>query len=259
MTDQTLNEMLYEAAAMYLGGDVSGLPFNEVVRRAAARYISGAGGVTDLSTAPAFFDEFLFASTESGEIGELGWGFTNGTWNLVAAAEDHPGICRRTSTGVANAIASAFPGGGGTAVNMRFDQLDEISWVVRKPTTVANVDVRIGLANDFTVSPPINGAYFEKLTADTNWFGVGRVTNVETRTDTGVAATADAWVTLKLRRVSATVLGFSVNGGTEIQVAGNMPIDSTSLLPGFHIIPTSSNARSLDVDAFAMLLNPNNR
>jgi hypothetical protein len=115
------------------------------------------------------------------------------------------------------------------------------------------------MANDFTVSPPINGAYFEKLTADTNWFGVGRVTNVETRTDTGVAATADAWVTLKLRRVSATVLGFSVNGGTEIQVAGNMPIDSTSLLPGFHIIPTSSNARSLDVDAFAMLLNPNNR
>lgn len=259
MADQTLNEILYQAAAMYIGGDVSGLPFNEVVRRAAARYIAGEGGVTDLSAAPAFFDDFLFASTEAGEIGELGWGFTNGTWNLVAAAANHPGICRRTSTAVATTVASAFPGGGGTAVNMLFEQLDEISWVVRQPTTVADVDIRIGLANDFTANPPINGAYFEKLTADTNWFGVGRVSNVQTRTDTGVAAAADAWLNFKLRRVSATVLGFSVNGGTEIEVTGNMPINTTSLLPGFHLVPTSANARSLDVDAFAMLLNANTR
>lgn len=204
--------------------------------------------------APAFFDDFLFASTETGEIGELGWGFTNGTWNLVSAASNHPGICRRASTAVATTVASAYPGGGGTAVNMLFEQLDEISWVVRQPTTVANVDIRIGLANDFTANPPINGAYFEKLSADTNWFGVGRVSNVETRTDTGVAAAADTWLNFKLRRVSATVLGFSVNGGTEIEVTGNMPVDSTSLLPGFHLVPTSASARNLDVDFFSMKL-----
>lgn len=199
-------------------------------------------------------DEFLFASTETGEIGELGWGFTNGTWNLVASEANHPGTCRRASTAVSLTVASAYPGGGGAAVNMRFDQLDEINWVVRVPTPVASTDIRIGLANDFTTNPPINGAYFEKLTADTNWFGVGRVSSVETRTDTGVAAAADAWVKLRLRRVSATVLGFSVNGGAEIQVAGNMPIDTTSLLPGFQIIPTTANARNLDVDFFSMRL-----
>jgi hypothetical protein len=199
-------------------------------------------------------DEFLFASTETGEIGELGWGFTNGTWNLVSAEANHPGTCRRASTAVSLTVASAYPGGGGTAVDMRFDQLDEITWVVRVPTTIASMDIRIGLANDFTANPPINGAYFEKLTADTNWFGVGRVSSVETRTDTAVAAAADAWIKLRLRRVSATVLGFSVNGGAEIQVAGNMPIDTTSLLPGFQIIPTSANARNLDVDFFSMRL-----
>jgi hypothetical protein len=201
-------------------------------------------------------DEFMFASTEAGEIGELGWGFTSGTWNLVSAVSNHPGICRRTSTAVIDAIASSYPGGGGTAVNMLFEQLDEINWVVRVPTTIANMDIRIGLANDFTANPPINGAYFEKLTADTNWFGIGRVSNVETRTDTGVAAAADAWLNLKLRRVSETVLGFSVNGGAEIQVAGNMPVNSTSLLPGFHIIPKALSARSLDVDFFSMTLAP---
>ena len=259
MTDQTLNEILYQAAAMYIGGDVSGLPFNEVVRRAAARYIAGEGGISDLSIAPAFFDEFLFASTEAGEIGELGWGFTSGTWNLINAVTNHPGICRRTSTAVIDAIASAYPGGGGGTANMNFDQLDEISWIVRVPTTIANMDIRIGLSSDFTSATAANGAYFEKLSADTNWFGVGRVSNVETRTNTGVAAAADAWVNLKLRRVSATVLGFTVNGGTEIEVAGNMPIAGNALLPGFHIIPKALSARSLDVDAFGMLLNANTR
>lgn len=197
-------------------------------------------------------DDFLFASTETGEIGDLGWSFTNGAWNLVSAAANHPGICRRTSTAVIGTVASVFPGGGGTTVNVLFEQLNEIVWIVRQPTTVADVDIRIGLANDFTANPPINGAYFEKLAADTNWFGVGRVANVETRTDTGVAATADAWLNFRLRRVSETVLGFSVNGATEIQVAGNMPINTTALLMGFHLVPTSLNARSLDTDFFSI-------
>jgi len=204
-------------------------------------------------------DDFLFASTESGEIGDLGWGFTNGTWTLANAVTNHPGICRRASTAVIDAVASAYPGGGGATPNMNFDQLREMNWVVRVPTTIANMDIRIGLSNDFTANPPLNGAYFEKLTADTNWFGIGRVSNVETRTDTGVAAAADAWVNFRLRRVSATVLGFSVNNGAEIQVAGNMPIDSTALLPGFHIIPKALSARSLDTDFFSMVLTAQDR
>jgi len=207
-------------------------------------------------SATILVDEFLFGSTEAGEMGELGWGFTSGTWNLVSSAANHPGICRRASTAVSLAVASSYPGGGGSAVDMLFEQLNEINWVVRVPTTIASMDIRIGLANDFTANPPINGAYFEKLAADTNWFGIGRVSSVETRTDTGVAAAADAWVNLKLRRVSETILGFSVNGGAEIQVAGNMPIATTSLLPGFHIIPTSASARNLDVDFFSMTLAP---
>lgn len=197
-------------------------------------------------------DDFLFASTETGEIGDLGWSFTNGTWNLVNSVSDHPGICRRTSTAVTSTVASSYPGGGAGTSNMLFEQLDQISWVIRVPTTVANMDIRIGLANDFSANPPVNGAYFEKLSADTNWFGVGRVSSVETRTDTGVAATADAWINLKLRRVSDTVLGFTVNNGTEILVAGNMPIRSIVLLPGFQIVPTSPNARSVDTDFFSL-------
>jgi hypothetical protein len=204
-------------------------------------------------------DDFLFASTEAGEIGDLGWGFTNGTWNLINAAANHPGICRRTSTAVIDAVASAYPGGGGATPNMNFEQLNEMNWVVRVPTTIANMDIRIGLSSDFTAAAAANGAYFEKLATDTNWFGVGRVSSVETRTDTTVAGAADAWVNFRLRRVSATVLGFTVDNGAEIQVAANMPVDATALLPGFHVVPKSLAARSLDTDFFSMVLTAQDR
>ncbi len=208
----------------------------------------------DLTAAPVFFDDFLFASTETGEIGELGWGFSNGSWNLVNPEANHPGTCRRTSSASANAVAAAFPGGGGTAIPLRFDNFDECTWIVKPVTTVADVTFRFGLLSDMTASPPTNGAYIERLSTDTNWFGVARVSGAETRSDLGVAGVADTWVKLKVRTVSATVVAFSVNGGAETQVASNVPISTNNMVFGFQIIPTTANARSLDVDAFSMRL-----
>lgn len=199
-------------------------------------------------------DEFLFASTETGEIGELGWGFTNGGANLIGAPEaNHPGSIARASSAVSGAVASMYPGGGGTAVAIRMDQLDEMVWIVKPTTAGADFDVRFGLFSDATANPPTNGAYFEKLAADTNWFGVGRVSAVETRTDTTVAFAAD-WVKLKMRRVSATVLAFSVNGGAEVQVTSNTPIAANTMVFGCQIVPTTANARTVNIDYFSMKL-----
>ncbi len=203
--------------------------------------------------ATVIVDEFLFASTETGEIGELGWGFTNGSWNLVASEAGHPGTCRRASTAVSGTVASAFPGGGGTAVNMRFDQWSEITWIVKPVTTVASVDIRIGVANDLTANPPTNGAYIEKLTADTNWFGVARQSGSEVRVDLGVAAAADTWYKFKIRQIAADVVGFSVNGGSEVTASGaTVPANTTNMVQGFQVTPTSAAARNLDVDFFSM-------
>ncbi len=208
---------------------------------------------SDPQAATVIIDEFLFASTESGEIGELGWGFTNGTWNLVASEAGHPGTCRRASTAVSGTVASAFPGGGGTAVNMRFEQWSEMTWIVEPITTVAAVDIRIGVCNDWTANPPVNGAYIEKMTADTNWFGVVRQSGSQARVDLGVAAAADTWYKFKIRQISATSVGFSVNGGAEVVASGaTVPAASTNMVQGFHLVPTSANARNLDVDFFSM-------
>jgi hypothetical protein len=203
-------------------------------------------------TAPTILrDDFSFASTESGEIGELGWGFTNGTWGIVNPEEHHPGTCRRTSTAVSGTVASSFPGGGGTAAAVRMDQVDQMTWIIKPTTADVDFDLRFGLASDFTDQTPTNGVYFEKLAADTNWFAVTRISDVETpRTDTGVAFAA-SWIKLTLRRVDSDTVAFSVNGGAEVEVSTNVPIASNVLAFGFHIVPQSANARSVDVDFFS--------
>lgn len=199
-------------------------------------------------------DDFLFASTETGEIGELNWSFTNGTANLVGTPEaGHPGAIARASSAVSNAVASTYSGGAGTAVALRYDQIDEMTWVIKPATAGADFTLRFGLLSDMTADPAGNGAYFERLSTDTNWFGVGRVSGVQTRTNTGVAMAAD-WFKLRMRRVSDTVVAFSVNGAADVLVSSNTPIASNTMVFGFQIIPTTANARTVNVDFFSMKL-----
>lgn len=212
----------------------------------------------DLTMAPILFDEFLFGSTESGEMGELGWGFTNGTWTVTNAVANHPGIAQRTSTAAIGEVASAFIGGGGVTVPLLGSQIDEQSWVILLVTASTDADYRFGFFSDVDQNPPAHGAYFEKLAADTNWFGVNRLSAAQTRADLGVAAAAATWFKLKIRRVNATTLAYSINGAAEIQIATNSP-EGVSLAFGFHVIPTAAAARSVNVDAFAMRLQPNAR
>lgn len=199
-------------------------------------------------------DDFLFASTETGEIGELGWSFTNGSANLIGAPEAaHPGAIARASTAVADAVASLYSGGGGTAVAMRYDQLSEMTWIIKPATAGADFTLRFGLFSDVTANPPTNGAYFERLAADTNWFGVGRAAATQTRADTTVALAAD-WVKLRMRRVSDTVVAFSVNGGADVLVSSNAPLAANTMVFGCQIIPTTANARTVNIDFFSMKL-----
>lgn len=208
------------------------------------------------TAAVTLVDEFAFASTETGELGELGWSFTNGTANLAGGPEDgHPGIVSRASSAVSGAIASTYPGGGGTAVSIRVDQVDEMTWIVKPATAGADFDVRFGISSDLTSATPTHGVYFERLAADTNWFGVTRTGGVETRTPTGVALAA-SWFKLKFRRISATSIGFTVNGGTEVVATANVPAGNATVTFGFQITPTTASARTVNVDFFALKMVP---
>lgn len=207
----------------------------------------------DPSTATVLRDDFLFASTETGEIGDLGWGFTNGTWNLINPVAGYPGIARRASTAVSGTVASIFTGGGGTSVVIRWDQFDEQTWVIRPVTADADYDIRVGLFSDLTADPPSNGVYVERLAADAAWYGVTRAGGTQTRSASLGAFAAD-WVKIKIRRIDATTVGFTVDGGTEVTQTANVIGDTTVAAFGAQVIPKSANARSVDFDFFSQRL-----
>ena len=50
MAGETFDEIIYQAAVMYTG-DTSGLPLNEMIRRAAIQYLEGGGGSSGLPVA----------------------------------------------------------------------------------------------------------------------------------------------------------------------------------------------------------------
>lgn len=235
----------YVNAILTVGASAGMNTFAEVE---AALALKGGDAANPL-VAPYVYDEFDYASTEAGEIGQMGWGFTNGTFTLANPEANHPGICRRTSTAVAATIASMYSGGGGASPAYRFDQINEQVWIIKPGSTDADYDLRFGFSTDFTSDAPIHGFYFEKLAADPTWFAVSRAGSVQTRT--AMAAFVADWTKLKLRRVDATKVAFSINGGAETEIAANIPAATVTLVFGSHIIPRSANARTYDVDYYS--------
>lgn len=236
----------YVNAILQAGASADMNTFAEVEAALALKGMDGANPLTP----PFVYDDFQTASTESGENGQLNWGHTNGTFNLANPDANHPGICRRTSTAVADVIASTFPGGGGTSVVLRFDQIDEQIWIIKPGSTDADYDLRLGFMVDLTSAPPSSGFYFERLAADANWYGVTRHSAAQTRT-AALAPFAADWIKLKLRRIDAATVGFSVNNGAEVTLTTPIPTAGSFHAFGFHIIPRSANARSLDIDFYS--------
>jgi hypothetical protein len=216
--------------------------------------VGGAKGDTGIAlqdssptVATVLRDDFIGGSTETGEIGEQGWSFTNGSVAAVANEQNHPGMISRTSGTVAAQVASMVLGPN-NASSFRFDEFDECTWIFR--ATVANTDAayRIGIGENVTVASfQTHGIFLERAATDTNWFFVSRNNSAQTRTDSGVAFNT-SWVKIKMRRVSATDVRFSINNATEIAIVTTVPDPADLMALGNQIVPTTTTARVLLFD-----------
>lgn len=87
-----------------------------------------------------------------------------------------------------------------------------------------------------------NGIYFEKLDANTNWFGVTNNAGVSTRTDTGVAVdTSFGYFEIKKR---TGAIGFWINGALVATNTTNIP--TTDLNYCTQIINSAAANKTLD-------------
>lgn len=196
------------------------------------------------------YDDFTSGANSSGTLGKLGWIFAGGTVSLNTTAAGHPGILRRQTGATAGTYAYTRLSLT-TLGHVLATELFDITFIFRLNTNDPDTLMRVGLGSDSAANPPANGIYFEKLAADTSWFGVTRSGGVETRTP-AVAAVSTAWVTVRLRRINGTTIGFSINGGAEVNATATIP--TSGLNPFWAISNVTAVDKHVDMDLFETIV-----
>lgn len=198
-------------------------------------------------------DDFLSGGTGQSSFGVYGWAGFGSIFpqQTVAGEAGHPGILQ-SSTGSSSGTLVGFSLRANPAVGLFLPaETFDMVFIARLNTNDANTLVRVGLASDPSANPAASGIYFEKLAADTSWFGVTRAASSQNRTAALLAASA-GWVKFRIRRVDSTHIAFSVNGGAETQVTLTIP--TVAVAPFVQILNSAAATKSIDVDYFDLVL-----
>jgi hypothetical protein len=191
--------------------------------------------------------------------GELSWSVSGGTNNnpyaIITPPAGRPGILRRSTS--ASAGTYAYTRLVNSAAGMFFPAaMFDMLWIFALAQTDTDTGVRIGMGSDPTANPPANGIYLEKLYADTQWFAVTRASAAQTRS--AAVATCDTnYHKVRIRRIDASTIGFTFDGGAEI--TQTLTIPTAALVPVAAIVNQSAVDKSLDIDFFSLRITGLNR
>lgn len=192
-------------------------------------------------------EEFL-----NGTTGEHGWVGT-GTVTAAGAEDDAIGIVHVDTGAVSGTVGTVSLGApSGILKPTTRDYTTEFRF--RLNSADANTTARIGFLATAVGDPPTDGIYLEKLNTDTNWFCVVRKAGVQTRVDSGVAATA-AWKRVKMRFkwTGAASCAFSIDGATEVlPAATNVP--TAPVAPVVQVKNHVASSKTFDIDWFRMTI-----
>lgn len=214
-------------------------------------FLEASQNITMDETTPiAESDDFMNNSGGTGQIGVLGWKFTNGSIYVPALTQNHPGLIGLRTGATANQVASFYIGNAVATNILRFDEWLEARYIFRP--TAANTDCayQIGPMSAYGSLTPTHGVWLERLSTDTNWFFVSCNASTKTRTDSGVAFAA-AWFNVKMRRISSTSVGFVLNGGSEVTITTDIPDAADGLNIGLQRAGTTTTTRDIDLDRIA--------
>lgn len=198
------------------------------------------------------YDDFVSGGTASGVVGKLNWVYAVGAILATGVTDiNHPGTTVRDTGTAINSYAwmrlHSTPGGQSYFGSQTFD----MTWIIKLAQADIATLVRLGMGANGSANPPTNGMYFEKLAADTTWFAVCRNDSVQTRTDTGIAAST-SWVKFRTRRVNSTTIGFSINSGADVTITTNIPLGG--MTPFVAILNAAAVSKTFDLDWWSCLV-----
>jgi hypothetical protein len=214
-----------------------------------ARYTPAAGGSgwSPGVTSVIIQDDFMFTNPIDSGIGTINWmNATGATPEMMYPEVNHPGIIKIKTSTTSNNYAYISMGGNGNGFGFHTTDMFDTTWIVRPNHADANTIVAIGIAgmgSDY----PMGGYVFERNVSEANWWAVSRTfaTN-HNRQDTGVAFTVGTWYKLRIRRIDASTVGFTINGGTELTTTTFMTNAASSLVAW--IKTTAAAQKTIEID-----------
>ena len=215
----------------------------------------GGGRPLNPAIASYYKDDFETGTTATGSIGEFRWFLGgSGSLNILDGELNHPGIINLVASG--SSMRSLHLAINTTRGQYIFNQLFDHYFIARIRTSTTAIITRYGIfwiGENVIANPPTTGVYFERLDTDTNWFGVCRNVNVQTRIDMGVAGDL-LFHRFRIRRVDASTIGFTIDNGTELTINTNVPNTTQATFPVFECGATTATGKDIDIDFFDQLL-----
>lgn len=139
-----------------------------------------------------------------------------------------------------------------TLDSFTYSDFNSICFIVKLKTFTDDYQIKLGLFED--ISNPNVGIYFD-VTSDTSNRIIPTCDDGTVNTGSTTAFTLDSWYTLKIRKISATSVGFTINNGTEEVLSTNIP--SGFLNCGVYFLNTAGTATqdiSFNIDFFSLKL-----
>jgi hypothetical protein len=192
-----------------------------------------------------FVEDFVAGNISSGQGAASGLYFLSGTTTWAEGEANHPGILNRSVTTSAQSAAALYV--ANLIAPVLASDLFDCTWIIRQNQVDADTTFRVGMLRSLS-GQPTDGVYFESLAADgtKNWYRVTRAGGTQTRTSMGVLADAASWYKLRVRRIDASTVGFTINGGTEVTETANDP--TTVALTAATQLQAASGTKSMDHD-----------
>jgi hypothetical protein len=192
------------------------------------------------AVAAAYHDHFLSAISPN-------WRQVSTTIQKIDSVAGHPGIVQLISLSNNNVVGMALASSSSTVTLLPSDNFD-IMFVLRPVTNDSDTIYRFGLfESDFSNSFS-HAILFHKAAADSEFFGECRASGTSTQTSGFGTYTANTWHTFRLRRIDASTIGFTYDGGTESTITTNIP--TAGLVPAFYVVRVATANKTLDVDSF---------
>lgn len=243
------------------GADGVGVPAGGTVGQVLAKnsgtdydteWVDQTGGSADLIS---LYHQDFITSVLAAEWRHISSSAGTAAW--IVSEQNHPGILRvETASGI-NAVGGLAPEpNSGVGVIHPADMFD-VLWLIRPVTNDANCIYRVGMFQTNITGAYTDAILLHKEAASSAFKGECRASSTQSQTAAFTNYTANTWVSLRIRRIDASTIGFTYNSETEKTLTTNIP--TAVMVPAAYVVTTVASMKAIEIDMVQILVRDTGR